>query len=302
LFFIGETTGARVNLTVSEINKYFPQGAVPPGSALACGNGSYNLGCGYGMFNTFKALKLLGISTLSNVGRPAGPDGIPANDWYAYYVDWLVANQTTPTSATGGNWTGIYFSSSGNGVGGNAALAELILSPVALISPDPTLFGSVGLSQGNPPSQDPAFNPVGTDHTVTAFVQSATHTPIPGATVGFTVSGQNAGASGTCVPAGCVTGADGKVTFTYHDTNGIGTDTIRANIGTLLSNILTKNWVIPTMKCDVNGDGKVTQADLTLIRAANGQAATGPDDPRDGNSDGVINVADVRYCQLRLTP
>ncbi len=52
-------------------------------------------------------------------------------------------------------------------------------------------------------------------------------------------------------------------------------------------------------KCDANGDGSVTSADLTIIRNANGQAASGPNDPRDGNSDGSINVADVRYCQLR---
>ena len=301
LFFVGENTGARVDLTVNEINGYFPSGATPPpagGSvAFACGNGTYNLGCGYGMFNTFKALKLLGISTLSNVGRPAGPGAIPANDWYAYYVDWLIANQTSPTSATGGNWNGIYFSSSGNGAGGNAALAELILSPVALISPDPTLFSTVGLS----PASD--TNPVGTDHTVTAFVQATGGSPIGGATVNFTVkTGPNAGAGGTCNPAGCVSGADGKVNFTYHDTNGAGHDTIQANIGTLLSNIVDKFWVIPTIKCDANGDGVVTQADLAIIRAANGQVASGPTDPRDGNSDGAINVADVRYCQMRLTP
>jgi PKD repeat protein len=302
LFFVGETTGARVNLTVGEINNWFPSGAVPSGANYACGNGTYNLGCGYGMFNAFKALKLLGIGTLPNVGRPAGPGAIPANDWYAYYVDWLIANQTTPTTAAGGYWAGLYFSSSDNSTQGDAALAELILSPVALISPDPTLFGSVGLSQGNPPNQNPDTNPVDTDHTVTALVESATHTPIPGATVGFTVSGHNVGASGVCAPVGCVTGADGKVAFTYHGNATAGQDTIQANIGTLLSNILVKNWILPTIKCDATGDGLVTQADLLIIRAANGQVASGPTDPRDGNSDGVINVLDVRYCQFRLTP
>ena len=55
-----------------------------------------------------------------------------------------------------------------------------------------------------------------------------------------------------------------------------------------------------TGKCDANGDGIVNNADLLIIRNANGQAASGPNDPRDGNSDGAINVADVRYCQLRL--
>ena len=55
------------------------------------------------------------------------------------------------------------------------------------------------------------------------------------------------------------------------------------------------------VRFDANGDGVNTLADL-IIRNANGQAASGPHDPRDGNSDGAINVADARYCQLRLTP
>jgi hypothetical protein len=92
------------------------------------------------------------------------------------------------------------------------------------------------------------------------------------------------------------------VAFTYHGSLTPGQDTIRANIGTLLSNILVKNWIVASLKCDANADGSVTQADLTIIRAANGQVASGPSDPRDGNSDGSINVADVRYCQMRLTP
>ena len=305
LSFIGETSGPRVDLTVGLINQYWLMSGVnenpPSGSALACGNGKYNKGCGYGMFNTFKALKLLGISTLSNVNRPAGSFGDP-QDWYADYLDWLIANQSNPTTATGGQWTAMYFSSSGDGVAGDAALAELILAPVALISPDPGLFSTVGLSQGNPLSQLPATNTVGTSHTVTALVESATQTPIAGATVGFTVSGTNAGVSGACLPAGCVTGANGVVTFTYPDTNGVGDDTIQANIGNLQSNVLIKHWVMPTIKCDVNGDGKVTMADLLIIRAANGQAASGPNDPRDANGDGAINIADVRFCQFLLTP
>jgi len=109
---------------------------------------------------------------------------------------------------------------------------------------------------------------------------------------------QNAGKTGTGT-----TGADGKTSFTYHDDNGAGVDTIQAFIGaTLSSNVVTKTWVNPTIACDVNGDNKVTNADLVLIRAKSGQAATGPNDPFDANHDGKIDVADVRYCQLRLTP
>ena len=58
----------------------------------------------------------------------------------------------------------------------------------------------------------------------------------------------------------------------------------------------------PVLACDVNNDSKVTQADLAAIRAKSGQNASGPNDPYDPNRDGKINVADVRYCQLRLTP
>jgi len=56
------------------------------------------------------------------------------------------------------------------------------------------------------------------------------------------------------------------------------------------------------MKCDADRDGDIDTIDLTIIRNANGQIASGPDDPRDGNRDGAINIADVRFCQLRLTP
>ena len=59
------------------------------------------------MFNNFKGLKLQGITTLPNVGRPAGPGAQPANDWYADYQDWLVMNQTSPATTAGGNWSPI---------------------------------------------------------------------------------------------------------------------------------------------------------------------------------------------------
>jgi len=260
-----------------------------------------NKGCGYAMFNIFKGLKSYGVQTLPGIGRPAGPGAIPADDWYADYVDNLLGNQHSPNSATGGSWDQNVAPTMGwscceSNITGITALAELILSPVAFVLPDPILFSTVGLSELTD------TNPVNTDHTVTAFAQSSNNQPIPGATINFVVSGKNAGATGVCSPVGCTTGADGKVSFTYHDNNGLGDDTIQAFIGTLGSNIVAKHWIIPSLKCDANNDGKVTLADLVIIRNANGQVASGPSDPRDGNSDGAINVADVRYCQLRLTP
>jgi hypothetical protein len=90
------------------------------------------------------------------------------------------------------------------------------------------------------------------------------------------------------------------VSWTYNGGSNTGNDKIRANIGNLQSNTVDKFWIIPSLKCDADGNGKVEMADLIIIRNANGQVASGPTDPRDGNGDGAINVADVRYCQLRL--
>jgi hypothetical protein len=56
----------------------------------------------------------------------------------------------------------------------------------------------------------------------------------------------------------------------------------------------------PVIACDADGDADVDPIDLQAIRLANGLLAQ-PGDPRDGNQDGRINVADVRYCQLRQT-
>jgi hypothetical protein len=259
----------------------------------ACGSpSSNNKGCGYSMFNAFKGLKLMGVQTLPGVGRAAGPGPIPANDWYADYVDWLLTNQTAPTTQAGGYWSSLGFSCCGSGFQPSAALAELILAPVALIQPDPGKFGTVGLTPFT------ATNPVGTSHTVTAKAESATGTPVPGATINFEVlTGPNAGKTGTGT-----TDANGQTSFTYQDTAGPGTDTIRAFIGALGSNTVEKIWQTGVTACDADGDKDVDMADLTIIRNANGQNASGANDPRDGNKDGKINVLDVRYCQLRMGP
>jgi hypothetical protein len=71
-------------------------------------------------------------------------------------------------------------------------------------------------------------DPAGGTHTVTAHI-TVGGSPVSGQLVTFTVTGQNSGASGTCVPLGCKTDAAGNVTFTYSDGNGAGTDTILAS-------------------------------------------------------------------------
>jgi hypothetical protein len=262
-------------------------------------NGTENKGCAYGMFNIFKALKLYAVKTLPGVNRPAGPGPIPANDWHADYEDYLVNSIQSAGTESGGFWNHpqMNFSccTSGNGHAPLlTAMAELILAPTALIPPDPGLFSTVGLSPAS------AVNPPGTSHTVTATVLSSAKTPIAGVTVDFEViSGQNIGKTSTGS-----TNANGQVSFTYTDT-GIGpfpqTDTIQAFVGNLGSNVVSKTWANAVTKCDADGDKDIDSNDLLIIRMANGQVATGPNDPRDANGDKKINVADTRYCQLRCT-
>jgi len=93
-----------------------------------------------------------------------------------------------------------------------------------------------------------ATNPVGTDHTVTAHVTDGSGAALVGQLVAFSVTGINAGATGTCVPVTCATDPLGNVTFTYHDTNGAGDDTIKASFtdatGSLQEATAQKHWVV----------------------------------------------------------
>jgi PKD repeat protein len=268
--------------------------------SFVCQNSRFNKGCGYGMFNVFKGLKLYNVTTLPGVGRAAGPGAIPANDWHADYEDWLVANQTpTGLGATAGAWatagaSTLAFSSQTQHDPSEAALALLILAPVALVLPDPDDFGTVGLAPAA------STNPPGSQHTVTATARAHSGAVIPGTTIDFLViSGPNQGKSGQDI-----TDQNGEAHFTYQDTS-VGpyplTDQIQASIGNLKSNIVTKTWQLGFIRCDADADGDIDNADIKIIRSANRQTASGPNDPRDGNGDGKINVADVRYCQLRLT-
>jgi hypothetical protein len=119
-----------------------------------------------------------------------------------------------------------------------------------------------------------ATNPAGTDHTVTAHVTSG-GSPLPGQLVTFSVTGQNAGATGICVPASCITDASGNVTFTYHDTNGAGDDTITASFtdaaGALQSATAKKHWTAPTDQ-PINASGVAVAA--TEGTAFSGTVAT----------------------------
>lgn len=295
LFLISEMAGVRVDAVKNNINSWWTGAGGIGGDVWGCQGANGNKGCGYTMFNNFKGLKLMGINTLPGVTRPAGPGIQPAGDWYADYQDWFVANQSNPTLPSGGNWSTMRFSSIATGDSMTAAIAELILSPVALVAPDPILFATVGL--GPLSATVPiATATVPSSHTITAFAQAGNNAPVPGVTIDFRVlTGPNAGKTGTGT-----TGADGKTSFTYAGVvGGAGLDTIQAFIGTnLSSNKVLATWATA---CDLNGDGIVSTADLLLIRGRFNTVASGPTDPYDANRDGVINVADQRYCQVRRT-
>jgi hypothetical protein len=105
---------------------------------------------------------------------------------------------------------------------------------IVVTAPDLTLTPSSG------------SDPVGGTHTVTATVTQS-GAAVSGQTVSFDVTGQNAGVTGTCVPASCQTDASGKVTFTYSDANGAGTDTINASVtigGTTEHATATETWTV----------------------------------------------------------
>ena len=211
-------------------------------------NGS-NKAHAYGMFNAFKGLKLRGIQTLPGVGRPAGPGSIPANDWHADYQDHLVSTQVAPTTDSGGYWhfaNGFSYCGPcdlGGGFVHFTAIAELILSPVALVLP-----ANLTLSPAT------ATNPVGTNHTVTANATSVANTPVAGATVTFTVTaGPNTGQSGTDVTDGA-----GNAEFTYTSNGVAGTDTISASIGSLTSNSVSKTWQVPNEPPVCSAEGMIT--------------------------------------------
>ncbi len=56
-----------------------------------------------------------------------------------------------------------------------------------------------------------------------------------------------------------------------------------------------------SQRCNVDLDGDVDQVDIGLIVAARNMPASGPDDPRDADGNGIVNVVDARRCVLICT-
>ena len=162
MFMTGEIGGSRVNTTVGYIStRWNAAGPVAPDTQGGTCGTNQNFGCSYSMFNNFKGLQLQNVSSLAGVNRAAGPGAIGLNDWLANYEDWFVNNQQNPLLNNGGHWI-MTFSPHGNDTNGNVAVAELILSGVALVLPDEDKFATVGLSPASASATE------GGTHTVTA--------------------------------------------------------------------------------------------------------------------------------------
>jgi len=139
-----------------------------------------------------------------------------------------------------------------------------------------------------------ATNPVGTEHCVVGTTLDQNADPLPGIRVDFEVTGVNPS-------SGFAFGdAAGEATFCYTGTNP-GTDTITGSVGAL-SDAVTKIWTEEAPeRCDVDGDADIDYDDVSAIFAARGSVASGPDDPRDADGNGIINVNDGRICALVCT-
>jgi Bacterial Ig-like domain (group 1) len=199
------------------------QNQTPP-----CG-GSVSLISNAAQFSTLASADLQGWNCSDHETFPTFP-----TDWTA-----LAVATDTPTSPTCGTDV-----DTGAAVCGEA---YVLIAGSGIVVQSPNL------------SLDPVTdtNPVGTPHTVTATVTNPDDSPRAGVTVSFVVTGANGGATGTCAPATCVTGADGKVAFTYTGT-AAGDDTINAAItvdGSRQTATAAKTWVDAPRTGSVKGKG-----------------------------------------------
>ncbi len=139
-----------------------------------------------------------------------------------------------------------------------------------------------------------ATNPVNTEHCVIATATDQDTVPLSGIRVDFDVTGVNP-SSGFVF-----TNTSGNSEFCYIGTN-VGMDTIIASVGGF-SDTATSEWTsITIVRCDIDSDNDVDRNDIDLIMAARNTPASGFDDPRDSDGNGIINANDSRQCVLQCT-
>lgn len=155
-----------------------------------------------GLCTTFTNLDILGL-----IGASGDATDLRATLHYEANV----------TSATGGTDSGLSFveaieatAQSGISSAGTGAASETF--PISDAAPQPQLLTVSPVT---------ATNPVGSSHTVTATVATAT-APVAGVTVHFTVTGADN------LSGACTSGADGQCNFTYQGPALPGADLIQA--------------------------------------------------------------------------
>ncbi len=139
-----------------------------------------------------------------------------------------------------------------------------------------------------------ASSSINTEHCVIAITTDQNSAPLAGIRVDFNITGANSN-------SGFVfTDGTGNGEFCYTGTN-VGMDTITASVGGI-SNTATKEWTSVAMaRCDVDADSDVDRNDIGLIMAARNTSASGADDPRDADGNGIIDANDARQCVLQCT-
>ncbi|MCP4331015.1 MAG: choice-of-anchor D domain-containing protein [Gammaproteobacteria bacterium] len=65
--------------------------------------------------------------------------------------------------------------------------------------------------------------------------------------------------------------------------------------------LLSPTSVLAAAVCDADDDGDVDRNDIRQIALARYTPATGPDDPRDANGDGIITIHDARACTFQCS-
>ena len=99
------------------------------------------------------------------------------------------------------------------------------------------------------------------------------------------------------------TPGDGTVEFTValQDPNVSGSGDLLVTDGAGNSCSITVDLFVSSKVCDVDLDGDIDRLDIDEIFAARNTPASGPDDPRDADGNGTINVLDARQCVLQCT-
>jgi beta-lactam-binding protein with PASTA domain len=178
----------------------------------------------------------------------------------------------------------------------SAATAELL--SVGLVAGAITTQSSDTVAAGDVISQSPAAGAsVGTGSAVSLVISSGA----PEVTVPSVLGQTQAVAADTLAQVGL---SVGTVTSQSSPTVPVGEVISQLPAaGADAAYQSSVNLVVSTgpLRGDINLDGVVDKLDLALITAALNTPASGPDDPRDLNHDGLINILDARILVTLCT-